>query len=206
MSGKKWLLTAICMWCLLTVTGFESNFIAWKSCNCCERHHIHWPGLVCNLSSGVSVHHFYQQVSIQLHQRYISLTFLYSLPYRKLLADIQNQILINMSISLMCLYFTFLIGGFTVGVPPLCGVMSALLQYFFLVFFSWVAVESVWLYLKLVVVLGSQSLTAKFVLKAGLSAWCKQVYCIIRDFLCAHSIMHSVCCCIIMCYLTVNNL
>ncbi len=79
-----------------------------------------------------------------------------------------------MSISLLCLYVTFLIGGFTVSVPPLCGVTSALLQYFFLVFFSWTAVEAVWLYLKLVVVMGSQSLTSKFVLKAGLSAWCKQ--------------------------------
>ncbi|XP_064387646.1 adhesion G-protein coupled receptor G6-like isoform X2 [Halichondria panicea] len=90
---------------------------------------------------------------------------------KKLLADKQNQILINMSISLICLYFTFLIGGFTVGVPPLCGLMSALLQYFFLVFFSWTAVEAVWLYLKLVVIMGSQSLTSKFMLKAGLSAW-----------------------------------
>ena len=74
----------------------------------------------------------------------------------------------------MCLYFTFLIGGFAVGIPPICGFMSALLQYFFLVFFSWMAVEAVWLYLKLVVVTGSQSLTSKFMLKAGLSAWCKQ--------------------------------
>ncbi len=78
-----------------------------------------------------------------------------------------------MSISLICLYVTFLIGGFTVGVPPLCGLMSALLQYFFLVFFSWTAVEAVWLYLKLAVVMGSQSLTSKFLLKAGLPAWCK---------------------------------
>ncbi|XP_064387511.1 uncharacterized protein LOC135335851 isoform X2 [Halichondria panicea] len=90
---------------------------------------------------------------------------------KKLLAEKQNQILVNMSISLICLYVTFLIGGFTVGVPPLCGIMSALLQYFFLVFFSWAAVEAVWLYLKLVVVMGSQSLTSKFMLKAGLPAW-----------------------------------
>ncbi|XP_064387798.1 adhesion G-protein coupled receptor G6-like isoform X1 [Halichondria panicea] len=92
---------------------------------------------------------------------------------KKLLADKQNQILINISISLICLYLTFLIGGFTVGVPPLCGLMSALLQYFFLVFFSWMAVEAVWLYIKLVVVMGSDSLTSKFMLKAGLPAWYK---------------------------------
>ena len=139
------------------------------------------------MSSGIHIHHFYQQVSSNLPSLFgVSILF-----RRKLLADKQNQILINISISLMFLYFTFLIGGFTVGVPPLCGVMSALLQYFFLVFFSWSAVEAVWLYLKLVVVMGSQSLTSKFMLKAGIPAWCKLsliiimcVLFIMRDFLC----------------------
>ena len=137
------------------------------------------------MSSGVYIHHFYQQVSSNLPSLFgVSILF-----RRKLLADKQNQILINMSISLMFLYFTFLIGGFTVGVPPLCGLMSALLQYFFLVFFSWMAVEAVWLYLKLVVIMGSQSLTSKFMLKAGIPAWCKQslIMLILRDCLCTQS-------------------
>ena len=57
------------------------------------------------------------------------------------------------------------------SVPVLCGISSALLHYFLLVFFAWTTVEAVWLYLKLVKVFGVQSLTTKFVLKAGVPAW-----------------------------------
>ena len=79
----------------------------------------------------------------------------------------------------MALYVTFLIGGFVTKVPGLCGIVSALLQYFFLVFFAWTAVESVWLYLKLVAVLGSQSFASSYMLKAGLPGWCKFVICLV---------------------------
>ena len=79
----------------------------------------------------------------------------------------------------MALYVTFLIGGFVTKVPALCGIVSALLQYFFLVFFAWTAVESVWLYLKLVAVLGSQSFASSYMLKAGLPGWCKFVICLV---------------------------
>ena len=71
----------------------------------------------------------------------------------------------------MGLYIIFLIAGHATRVPVLCGIISALLQYFILVFFSWTAVESVWLYLKLVKVFGSNSFTSKYILKAGLPAW-----------------------------------
>ena len=75
----------------------------------------------------------------------------------------------------MALYITFFIGGFVTKVPGLCGIVSALLQYFFLVFFAWTAVESVWLYLKLVAVLGCQSFASRYMFKAGLPAWCKLI-------------------------------
>ena len=91
--------------------------------------------------------------------------------YRKLRTSVHGQILVNMSVSLMGLYIIFLIAGHATGVPVLCGIVSALLQYFILVFFSWTAVESVWLYLKLVKVFGSNSFTSKYILKAGLPAW-----------------------------------
>ena len=76
----------------------------------------------------------------------------------------------------MGLYIIFLIAGHATGVPALCGIVSALLQYFILVFFSWTAVESVWLYLKLVKVFESHSFTSKYMLKAGLPAWRKLLY------------------------------
>ena len=56
-------------------------------------------------------------------------------------------------------------------IPILCAISSALLQYFLLVFFGWTAVEAVWLYLKLVKVFGIQSVTSKFILKAGIPTW-----------------------------------
>ncbi len=57
------------------------------------------------------------------------------------------------------------------SVSILCGIISALLHYFLLVFFGWTAVEAVWLYLKLVKVFGIQSVTSKFILKAGIPTW-----------------------------------
>ena len=58
-------------------------------------------------------------------------------------------------------------------IPVLCGVTAALLHYFILVFFAWTAVEAVWFYIKLVKVIGTQSLEKKFIIKAGIPAWGK---------------------------------
>jgi hypothetical protein len=81
----------------------------------------------------------------------------------------RGKILINTSVSLLILYVVFVIAGLVTSVEPLCGLVSALFQYIILVFFSWTAAEAVFLYLKLVVVLGSQ--TKKYALKAALIAW-----------------------------------
>ena len=76
-----------------------------------------------------------------------------------------------MSLALTGLYVFFLISGHITSVPPLCGISSALLQYFLLVFFGWTAAEAVWLYLKLVKVFGIQSCIANFSLKAAIPTW-----------------------------------
>jgi len=44
-----------------------------------------------------------------------------------------------------------------------------------LVFFGWTAAEAILLYVKLVVILGTQKIESKFVLKAALATWCKSV-------------------------------
>ena len=64
------------------------------------------------------------------------------------------------------------------SVPAICGISSALLHYFLLVFFGWTAVEAVWLYLKLVKVFGIQSVTSKYILKAGIPTWGKTYKCL----------------------------
>jgi hypothetical protein len=73
----------------------------------------------------------------------------------------------------MGVYLFFLIGGHVTTIPILCGISSALLHYFLLVFFGWTAVEAVWLYLKLVKVLGMQSVTSNYALKTSIPTWGK---------------------------------
>ena len=74
----------------------------------------------------------------------------------------------------MGVYIFFLIGGHVTTIPILCGISSALLHYFLLVFFGWTAVEAVWLYIKLVKVLGMHSVTSNYALKASLPTWSKE--------------------------------
>ena len=57
------------------------------------------------------------------------------------------------------------------SVPMLCGFSAAFLHYFMLVFFAWTAVEAIWLYIKLVKVIGTQSSENLYILKAGIPAW-----------------------------------
>ena len=53
----------------------------------------------------------------------------------------------------------------------LCGISAGLLHYFMLVFFCWTAAESVFLFLKLVKVMGGG--ISRYTLKAGVIAWGK---------------------------------
>ena len=76
-----------------------------------------------------------------------------------------------MSVSLAGIYIFFLIGGHVTGIPVLCGLSAAFLHYIMLVFFAWTAVEAIWLYIKLVVVLGVQGFQNKYIIKAGIPAW-----------------------------------
>ena len=78
-----------------------------------------------------------------------------------------------MSFALIGLYVIFFIGGYVTVIPALCGLSSALLHYFLLVFFAWTAVEAVWLYLKLVKIFSLHSIEQRFITVTSLIAWCK---------------------------------
>ena len=82
-----------------------------------------------------------------------------------------GQVLINMSCALLCLYVVFLAAGYTTPVPAMCGFSAALVHYFMLVYFMWTLAEAVYLYIKLVKVLGNN--VSRFPLKAGLISWCE---------------------------------
>ena len=88
---------------------------------------------------------------------------------RRLRRSEHGRILINLSVSLICLYMVFVIAGLVTSVEVLCGLVSALFQYFMLVFFGWTAAEAVILYYKLVKVFGKP--IEHFVLKAVLIIW-----------------------------------
>eukprot|EP00731_Ephydatia_muelleri_P016469 Em0009g893a len=93
-------------------------------------------------------------------------TYLCSKPLRK---SEHGTVLINMSCALLCLYIVFLMAAYSKSVPALCGISAALVHYFMLVYFMWTAAEAVFLFIKLVKVLGNK--INHFTLKAGLLSW-----------------------------------
>ena len=65
---------------------------------------------------------------------------------------VHSKLLINLCFALVGLYVTFMISTFSPGVPVLCGLVSALMHYFFLTVFFWMAAEAIQLHRKLVTV------------------------------------------------------
>ena len=107
-----------------------------------------------------------------------SCTFLYRKWKHHKTTQEKNQynwkvIVLNMSLSLIALYVSFLIAGHATSNEVACGIFSALLQYFFLVFFGWTSAESVYLFFTLVFVIMSSKITDHYILKASLIVWCK---------------------------------
>ena len=79
--------------------------------------------------------------------------------HRKLRGHLHRQLLISLSFALLGLYITFIITNAVSSYPdilpsirPICGLLSALLHYFFLVTFLTMAAIAINLYRKLVVV------------------------------------------------------
>jgi len=82
--------------------------------------------------------------------------------------------LINSCTALLGFYLSFVAASLKSRVPlsdVICGIFSALLHYFMLVYFFWTAAESVLLYLKLVKVFGTH--TTNYALKATIVSWSK---------------------------------
>ena len=90
---------------------------------------------------------------------------------RKLCTSDHGQLLLNLCFALMGLYIAFIIAVHSKGIPGLCAVAGAVLQYFFLVTFMVMAAEAIHLYIKLVIVLGSK--IQHYILKATILSWGK---------------------------------
>ncbi len=100
---------------------------------------------------------------------------------RKLNSSVYGLLLVQMCLSLIGLYISFLVGSllgnnynlFEVARRPLCITFSALVHYFFLVYFFTTVAQSVLLYFKLVKVLGSEDVLMNYNGKVGLVCWSK---------------------------------
>lgn len=162
-------------------SGPQSETTTTRDSPCTISSQLHWPNSLRDLPYSLSDHLILCPVNeviikfLGLHcniDHYIIIPLdVITCTCRKLRTTTHGQILINTSFALTGLYVTFLIGGHVTKHKVVCRITSALLQYLMIVFFSWTAVEAIWLYFKLVKMFGIQSYTSHFMLKAGLPAW-----------------------------------
>ena len=105
--------------------------------------------------------------------------FLYFVFLRKLRTSQTSQILLCLCGTLLCLYITFIV-MITVDkqqgedeIPPIpCGIIAGFLHFSILSSISWMGVEGVNMFLKLITILNSY--VPHFMLKAAIFAWGKQ--------------------------------
>ena len=96
------------------------------------------------------------------------------IPFRNLRKTVHSKLLINLCFALVGLYVTFIISTVSTGVPVLCGVVSALMHYFFLAVFFWMAAEAIHLHRKLVSV--SKPDISRYVLIAMAVCWGRLIH------------------------------
>lgn len=96
---------------------------------------------------------------------------LYLTYFRKLRSSEHGLLLLNLSFALIGLYGTFILAIHSTFSVGFCAFVGALLQYFFLATFLLMGAEAINLYMKLVVVLGSN--IQHFVIKVSVLCWGK---------------------------------
>ena len=94
---------------------------------------------------------------------------MFVLHYRALLRSEAGQLIINLSFSLIGVYIFFILAIHSTSFHVMCAIVSAFLQYFFLVAFMVMAAEAVSLYIKTVVVIGTK--IRKLSMKAYIICW-----------------------------------
>ena len=90
---------------------------------------------------------------------------------RKLRTSVAGQLVINLCISFLGIYISFILAFFSPKVDGLCVFAGILVHYFLLATFFIMAAEAVNLYILLVVVIGTK--IERYALKSMLIAWSK---------------------------------
>ncbi|XP_071954820.1 adhesion G-protein coupled receptor G7-like [Antedon mediterranea] len=106
----------------------------------------------------------------------LSLTLITLLYFKRLRAKRHHQILINLSISLILLYLTFIVSLYVTNYKWVCTLIAALLHYFVLSSLLWMAAEAVGMYYNLIKVFNSH--VSRFILKASMLCWGLPVFVI----------------------------
>ena len=91
--------------------------------------------------------------------------------YRKLRKRDVSKFHIQLSIALFCMLIVFVTGIDQTQVYGGCVTVSALLQYFTLVMWMWMAAEAVFMFQKLVIVF--IQVTTRYIIAVSLVCWCK---------------------------------
>lgn len=90
------------------------------------------------------------------------------LVFRSLRSDSHGKILISLCLALLGIYLFFFVSAYATAIPVLCGISSGMLQYFMLAFFCWTAVETVFIFTKIVLVFTK---ITNYYMKAAPVAW-----------------------------------
>ncbi|XP_039202743.1 adhesion G-protein coupled receptor G6 isoform X2 [Crotalus tigris] len=98
-------------------------------------------------------------------------TLLTYIAFEKLRRDYPSKILMNLSTALLCLNLVFLLDGWIASfdIDGLCVAIAALLHYFLLATFTWMALEAVHMYIALVKVFNTY--IRRYILKFCVIGW-----------------------------------
>ena len=91
--------------------------------------------------------------------------------FRKLRKRLPQKILISLSVSLLAVLIIFLAGAERTKPRLGCQIVAAMLQYFMLSTFCWMAVEGLNLYRMFVKVFTGGISSSKFILQASAVSW-----------------------------------
>jgi hypothetical protein len=96
------------------------------------------------------------------------------LSIKKIRRSEHGQMLILLCVALLCFYVCFIISVHARPVVVICGMISVLMQYFFLVFMMMMSAEAIDLFIKLVIVIGVK--IPHYVIKAALISWITPIF------------------------------
>lgn len=89
--------------------------------------------------------------------------------FKRMRQALSQKVLFNLSLALLLLYVTFLVGIERTENTVACTIVAILQHYFLLSSFAWMAVEAILQYFRFVKVIGSY--VPRFIIKAAVPAW-----------------------------------